>query len=235
MTAVFEEFERYAIYFAPKARSALAHFGNHWLGRDPETGALLLRPDLSGLQAQQLLAWTKSPSRYGFHGTLKPPFFLKEGRDFADLDRAVTALAAKQKAFSLGSLTVKQIGRFLALCPKEQSEELRALASTCVKELDDFRKPASSDELARRRAKGLTNRQENYLQDYGYPYVHEEFRFHLTLSDALEETALSKLNTTLETVTKDAVQEPVMVDEICLFGDPGNNGPFRLLKRYGFG
>ena len=40
-------------------------------------------------------------------------------------------------------------------------------------------------ELARRRAGGLTPRQDELLQRWGYPFVLEEFRFHMSLTGPL--------------------------------------------------
>ncbi len=225
-------YARYAVYYAPAPDSPLARFGNAWLGRDPESGLILPRPELSGLTLQHLKSYTKSPSRYGFHGTLKPPFALHPDYKIEDLDRAITELAAGMLASNPTRLIVKRIGRFLALCPEQDDGSITDIAATCVQSLDQFRKPAGEEELQKRRARGLTDRQEAYLQEWGYPYVMDEFRFHLTLTDSLEVDALDLIEARLQSVTESLRARPFTVDRICLFGDPGGGAPFRVLRGY---
>ena len=47
--------------------------------------------------------------------------------------------------------------------------------------------PAAPEELKKRRGAGLSSRQELMLTTWGYPYVMEEFRFHLTLTGRLSD------------------------------------------------
>ncbi|MCG8492984.1 MAG: DUF1045 domain-containing protein [Sneathiellales bacterium] len=232
MTVAFEEFERYAIYYAPASESPLALFGNAWLGRDPANGLILPRPDLGGLALQHIKNYTRSPTRYGFHGTLKPPFALTPEKEVGELDQAITELAARMPRSNPLRLMVKRIGSFLALCPEREEASVSVIAASCVQELDQFRKPAREEELNRRRARGLSDQQELYLQKWGYPYVLDEFRFHLTLTDGLETNILDLLEPRLLEATQTLRQTPFVLDRLCLFGDPGAGAPFRLLKSY---
>ncbi len=229
---MMQGYARYAVYYAPAPDSPLARFGNAWLGRDPQSGLILQRPDLSGLTLQHIKSYTKSPSRYGFHGTLKPPFALHPDYKIEDLDQAITELTAKMLASNPTRLIVKRIGRFLALCPEQDDGSISEIAATCVKKLDAFRKPAGKEELQKRCARGLTDRQEKYLQEWGYPYVMDEFRFHLTLTDSLEADALNLIEARLKSATESLCQTSFTLDRLCLFGDPGCGAPFRLLKDY---
>jgi hypothetical protein len=107
---------------------------------------------------------------------------------------------------------------------------LQRVAAACVSALDDFRAPASNAELARRRASGLTARQDALLVQWGSPYVMEEFRFHLTLSGQLPE---AELTTWSDTVRKSlpALPAPFILDQIALCGER-EDGHFEMLHRY---
>src|SRR3546814_16854276 len=59
----------------------------------------------------------------------------------------------------------------------------------CVRAFDRFRAPPSETALARRRAAGLSARQEANLQAWGYPYVMEDFRLHFTLTGRITDPA----------------------------------------------
>jgi putative phosphonate metabolism protein len=227
--------ERYAIYFAPPADSDLARFGDRWLGRNVETGASLEQPTLTGLDAARVHELTEAPRQYGFHGTLKPPFCLADGCDAGDLRRALAGFAAQRRGFEIEALTLEGIGGFIALAPDEPSPALSGLANLCVTEFDSFRAPPDSGELARRHAAGLTPRQAELLARWGYPYVLDEFRFHLTLTgpiaDAAERARVARLLGPLVA----PLLQPVPVRELSLFHQPDRAAPFRLIERFPFG
>jgi putative phosphonate metabolism protein len=227
---------RYAIYFAPVAGSDLAQFGDRWLGRNAETGASLEHPTLSGFDAARLRELTEAPRQYGFHGTLKPPFRLADGCDAGDLRRALTGFAAQRGAFEVEALTLEAIGDFIALVPEEPSPALSNLADLCVTEFDAYRAPPDAGELARRHAAGLSPRQVELLARWGYPYVLDEFRFHLTLTgpivDAAERARVARL---LGPLLAPLIGQPMPVRELCLFHQPDRASPFRLIQRFPFG
>jgi putative phosphonate metabolism protein len=227
---------RHAIYFAPARDSALARFGDRWLGRDVESGALLEQPRLHAIAPARLRRLTEAPRHYGFHGTLKPPFVLAADSDANRLQAALSAFVAGQPAFVIPRLKLAAIGDFLALAPAGPVAPLNALAAACVEAFDAFRKPPEAAELARRLAAGLTPRQSELLARWGYPYVFDEFRFHLTLTgsiaDAAErETVRAALQPHLDPILAD----PLPVDALCLFRQSDRDAPFRLIARYGFG
>src|SRR5262245_1073133 len=116
--------ERYGLYFAPRRDSALARFGDRWLGRDGETGAALERPKLETISPARLQVLTEAPRHYGLHGTLKPPFALASGSDRAQLQAAVSTFAADRTAFVIPRLRLKAIGNFLALTAADPVPEL---------------------------------------------------------------------------------------------------------------
>ena len=94
------EFSRYAVYYAPPADDPLAVFGAGWLGWNAVEGALAQHPEIAALPAP-VERITATPRKYGFHGTLKPPFRLTG--DAATLSDAVEALA-REASHRLGRL-----------------------------------------------------------------------------------------------------------------------------------
>lgn len=227
---------RYALYLAPPAASALWRFGSAVLGYDCETGAEPAPPELAGFDAETWHAATAEPRRYGFHGTLKAPFRLAEGFDAADLRAAVTALAAEQHPFELPPLVVRAIGPFIALVPPAPVPTLEEVARCAVLDLDRLRAPLTQAELSRRRPERLSARQRMYLDAYGYPYVLEEFRFHMTLTGPLPERERGHaLNALAEAFAASGAELPVTVGEISLYAQSGPGERFRLVERIPLG
>ena len=223
---------RYSIYYAPKADEPLAEFARGWLGRDPETGDMRSHPTIPGISATRFEEITADPRHYGFHGTLKAPFPLAPGVTEDDLAAAVSGFAAGYRVFRLDGLTLKAIGRFLALVPSEPSRALEDLAADCVRTFDRFRALPSAEELTRRRAAGLSPRQDEYLMRWGYPYVLEEFRFHLTLTGSLDELEHSVVKRRLEELTASFCAVPLAIRDLAIFTQDDRTVPFRVLARF---
>jgi putative phosphonate metabolism protein len=211
---------RHAVYFAPPPESPLHELGSRWLGRDAWTGKPVEQPNVLGIGRM-----TMEPCRYGFHGTLKAPFTLHDDRTPEALAQAVAVLAAGEAGFSF-RLKVGTIGGFLALVPAEPSPLLSNLAARCVRELDGFRAPPSDDELRRRREARLTSTQDQYLTRWGYPYVLDEFRFHMTLTERLDPPELTRLAAAADTHFAPALREPVAVAGLTLFAEAAPGAPF---------
>jgi putative phosphonate metabolism protein len=173
---------RYAIYYAPPPGSTLHRLGSAWLGRDAVSDEPIRQPAIDGLQGA-----TAEPAHYGFHATLKAPFALNSGMKRFELGDAVALMAAQMEAVTIQNLELLEIDGFLALAPSKQDSELSFLGKICVCGLDSFRAKPSDEELARRRSANLTAQQEQHLKRWGYPYVLDEFRFHMTLTRRLED------------------------------------------------
>lgn len=220
---------RYAVYYAPEPGTALAAFGAAWLGWDAEADTPCAHPDVAGLP-RPAAEITAAPRRYGFHGTLKAPFRLAPGVRPEDLDRAVAALAAAEPAFALPPLRLEALGPFLALVPSAPAPRLDAVAAACVARLDVFRAAMTAEELARR-ATGLTPRQTRLLDRWGYPFVMEEFRFHITLSGRLAPEDMPATRTALEAHLSPALAEAVPINALSLCGEDAE-GRFHLLTRF---
>lgn len=177
--------KRYAVYFAPKENSQLSEFGESILARSANAPR---KSDASSSFADQRRwkALTNKPAHYGFHATLKAPFELRDDLTSDQLLLAVETFANTQEALPLETLAPRYLSHFMALTLSEQQKELQEFAFSCVKEFEIFRKPLSEADIKRRQLRSLTPRQDALLHTYGYPYIDDEFRFHMTLSDAME-------------------------------------------------
>lgn len=218
---------RYAIYFALDADAQLMRLGNHWLGRDPYAGQSLVQPDVPGMTAERFHQLTVSPRRYGFHGTLKAPFALKDGETEAALIEACADFAAAVSPFDLVGLDVHRLGSFLALTPTAQDNTLNAFAALCVRHFERFRAPLSAEDLERRRQAKLTAKQDGYVANWGYPYIFDEFRFHMTLSEKLDEDQDAHV---LADSAKDhfspVANKPIACRQFGLYAEPQRGKPF---------
>lgn len=224
---------RYAVYWAPPPGSDLAAFGNRWLGRDAETGHAP-----ASLVADLPADWetaTADARIYGFHATLKPPFRLREGVRREEVSHALQGLAAKLWPVPRVRLGLSSLDGFLALTPRDPREELGELARRCVEDLDWLRAPADGSELARRRAVGLTPRQDALLIRWGYPYVMEEFRFHLSLTGRLGGRNLEQFAAILGPHAEAVCAMPQDIDSLCLFEQAAPGAPFNVRLRVPLG
>jgi putative phosphonate metabolism protein len=223
---------RYAIYFAPDAASPLWQFGCSVLGTDAETGGdVPFAPTLESLWPDWA-ALTSEPRRYGFHATLKAPFRLRDGIGKTDLIDAVSRFAADQKRVELSGLRMATIGRFVALVPVGDVSRLQALAARVVDTFEHLRAPLSDADRARRLKSPLTRAQTYYLDKYGYPYVHDEFRFHMTLTGGLAKETLPAVQTQLAELFTAAVPEgAVTVGGLAVFRQDHSGARFRIVAR----
>ncbi len=222
---------RYAIYFAAGADDSLMQLGNAWLGRDPFAGTDLPQPVINGMTAKRMHALTSSPRRYGFHGTLKAPFQLSEGQTEAGLLEACAAFAGEIAPYDIAGLSVNRLGRFLALTPDVPEAELSAFAALCVRRFEDFRAPLGKADLERRRQGGLSPRQDTYMTRWGYPYIFDEFRFHMTLSVKLDDDSeAAALEAAAKTYFADVTGCARAANAFGLYIEPEPGAPFQVLK-----
>jgi putative phosphonate metabolism protein len=225
---------RYAVYLAPPRDHPLARFAAEWLGRDPWSGGAMAQPRLEGLSPERLRSITASPRRYGFHGTLKAPFPLAPGRTPVELQAAVADLAAARAPFEL-PLRLGALGGFLALVPAGDPAVVDRLAADCVRALDPFRAPLSAAELERRRAAGLSPGEEATLLRFGYPWVLDRFRFHMTLTGRLDEPERARVRALLEPLVAPLLQVPLPVDAVAVLEQAHPDASFRVTGHHRLG
>jgi hypothetical protein len=218
--------ERIAIYYAPAADDPLSARAAEWLGRDPLTGASFPGP-VAGLARERLAPITASARRYGFHATIKPPMTLAGGTTPDELAAAVAALAAGEVPVPVGALRLAAIEGFLALVPEFQHLTLTSFAGRVVERLDRFRAPLSDEERNRRMAGGaLSARQIDLLDFYGYPYVLDQFRFHMTLTDRLAAGDRAGIEMAARGWFADWDGHDIVLDRLVLFHEAAPGAPF---------
>jgi putative phosphonate metabolism protein len=223
---------RYAIYYAPARESALDRFGAHLLGYDAWTGEDLGFPDLVTEAAPDWRDLTLDPRKYGFHATLKAPMALSSGCTEAELVAACRAFAEKPRVIPVISPVVDAIGGFIAIVPAEPCSELEQLAADCVVDLDRFRRAMTAEDRARRNPSALTPRQRELLDRWGYPYVMEEFRFHMTLTGRLDPARCAPVLAMLRQVFSEIDSPQLTIDRIALFGQTDTNSRFRIIAQW---
>lgn len=233
-------FHRAAIYFMPSVTTPLGRFGAGWLGRDAEGGPVAARPPVPGLDDAALHRLTAEPRRYGFHATLRAPFVAADGLDAEGLVTAIARLAATLAPVTLdGGLSVRRIGSFLALVPASPSSALTDLAAAIVAGTDDLRRPLSADDRARRIARGRLDARHSALLDrWGYPYVMDAFRFHMTLTGPLTDMAgVEAVEQALPGLARQAgaTGTAVAIDRIAIAVEPAPGAPFVLYDHYPLG
>jgi len=176
---------RYAIYFVPDPDTAFYRFGAAALGYDCFTGADIPTLDALPVDAGAWRELTREPRRYGFHATLKAPFRLAEGRTEAELIGEFAEFSSQIDIAATIEPMVCLWQGFVAIVPVTVRPGLDRLAASCVKHFDGFRAALTGADRSRRFAAHLTARQIGHLERWGYPYVFEDFRFHMTLTGAL--------------------------------------------------
>lgn len=223
------QFSRYAVYVT-LPQGPLADFGAAWLGWNAATGERPAAPLVHGLPLP-VHEITATPRKYGLHGTIKPPFRLAEGRTPDALHDALAAFCTTQSPVMLDGLALSRLGSFLALTPVGDSRALAALAARAVEDLDPFRAPPTEADLDKRRQARLTERQEALLHRWGYPYVMDQFRFHITLSGRLSAEQAEQVRAALVPRLDDRLPRPFAIDALTLCGeDP--TGYFHELQRF---
>jgi putative phosphonate metabolism protein len=226
------DFPRYAIYYVPDAGSPLARFGAGLLGYDPATGHDVAFPAEVVAQVPDWPTLTNDPRKYGFHGTLKAPFPLATSKTEAELVATCMAFAATPRAIPVTAPVVRTISGFTAVVPSEPSTELNALAQACVEAFDDFRAPMTADDRARRKPENLTARQIEQLDRFGYPYVRDDFRFHLTLTGRLPAERTAPVRELLQQRFAKLAMATLAIDRIALLHQPAATARFQVLRAF---
>jgi putative phosphonate metabolism protein len=223
---------RYAIYYAAAEASALDRFGAGLLGYDAFRGEDLPFP---GGMVETVPDWreiTSDPRKYGFHATLKAPMTLAEGKTEAGLLAACESFAKSPRANPVIKPVVNALGDFIAVVPAQRSVELEQLAADAVSALDSFRAPLTPGDRARRNPERLTPRQRDYLDRWGYPYVMEEFRFHMTLTGRLPDERREAVLIELRRRFAALQLAELAIAAIAVFRQADAKSRFRIVRRF---
>ncbi|QOZ50645.1 DUF1045 domain-containing protein [Bradyrhizobium sp. CCBAU 53338] len=227
-------FPRYAIYFAAGTDNALSRFGAELLGYEAYTGDEVSFPQEALHVAPDWHDITTDPRKYGFHGTLKAPMALASDKTEAELVAASAAFAGKARPIPVIRPVVDSISGFIAVIPTEPVEALQQLAADCVRDFDSFRPRLTAEDRARRRPERLTERQRDYLDRWGYPYVMEEFRFHMTLTGRLDTERRGPILEMLRARFARLKLDILVIDRITLFRQDDAEARFRIIGEWMF-
>jgi putative phosphonate metabolism protein len=226
---------RVAIYYAPTPDSALWRLASQWLGRDAVSGQTAIPTSLPAAWSAEWPGIVKSPRHYGFHATLKPPFELRQGFSRDQLIAAAQQFAEDRKAFTLPGLRLSRLGSFLALTEAAPSPELHQLAADSVVYFEPFRQPPTEAALAARRHGIADARQLELISQWGYPYVMDQWKFHMTLTSSLDDALLrDQVREYLGDLLAPILEEVLPVDAICVYAQESREQPFHLLSRLPF-
>jgi len=225
-------YPRYAIYYAPELGSDLDRFGARLLGYDAFDGEELPFPDGILQAAPDWRTATADPQKYGFHATLKAPMSLAPGKSEATLLEACAAFASTPRTIPVIRPVVGSISGFIAVIPTEPPPELIQLAADCVSEFDSFRAPLTEADRARRNPSRLTPVQRGHLDRWGYPYVMDDFRFHMTLTGRLDTERRAPLLAMLTERFSAIGLKTLAIDAIALFRQDKADSRFRIVRRY---
>jgi putative phosphonate metabolism protein len=223
-------YPRYAIYYAPAAGSVLDRFGAALLGYDAHGGTDLPFP--SGIEIADWYELTRDPRKYGFHATLKAPMTLASDKSESELLAACAAFAERPRVIPVIKPVVDSLEGFIAIVPASCSAELEALAADCTRDFDPFRAPLTEEDRARRNPAKLSPRQRDYLDRWGYPYVFEEFRFHMTLTGRLDDERRGAIVEMLRhRFGKTGVNE-LVIDRLALFRQNDAGARFQIIGQW---
>ena len=136
-----------------------------------------------------------------------------------------------QRPIDIGLLDVTLIGAFVALTPVAPPPALGLLAAECVALFDWFRAPLSDAERQRRRPERLSPRQNALLERWGYPYVFEEFRLHLTLTGPLAPSQRAIWHERLARAWARLKVGAISIDAVSVLWQDAPGAEFRLVER----
>lgn len=223
------EFRRYAIYFTPPP-GPLARFGATWLGWDIDTGRETPHPENIPDLPAPASELTKEPRRYGLHATMKPPFRLNCHATPDILKDALTAFCARHTPIALQSVTLTRMGRILALTPDGDTDALNLLAASVVRQFDRFRAAPDDAEITRYQTPNLNAAQMANVAQWGYPYVLDQFRWHMTLTGKRPQKQIAQIEASLTAKLNPILPRPFIIDGLSLVGED-RQGHFHLIHR----
>ena len=224
---------RYAIYYTPQPRTALAAFGRAWFGRAND-GVTLQAFSAAGLAGTSFAKIAAGPGRYtGLHAMFRAPFTLRDGAGLGAVKARLINFAARRKSVETGPHTLSRAGRSLVLRPVDARSALEWLAAQCVAAFEDFAAPPTDAERAEYAGPHLNDYQRVLLESFGDPYVLSEYRFAIRLTGSLDTAHLERVAQALWPVLEKICTAGVTVDDLSLFGDTGlGRSPMRLIGRY---
>ena len=217
---------RYAIYFTPPQNDPLTNAAARWLGRNAFSGETFPLSEQGELPLEEVTQLTADPRRYGFHATLKAPFALAPGKTEKELLDALEAFCVNTRPLDIPKVILGRIGAFFAIVPDRSYPELQSLEASIVETFEPFRAPLSDADIARRKPENLTAAQRTNLRIWGYPYVFDDFRFHMTLTGQVPANRTDAMQAALDERFSVHVDRPLAINGLALFREDAPGAPF---------
>ena len=231
-------YKRVAIYFLPKKNSSLENFGKNLLGRDinKKKKISLTRRQKYFINRgftyfDELKDYFEQPAKYGFHATLKAPFRLKRNVKTKNFYDVISHIAAQHSRFKIKGLKIVYSKKFTFITSRKPNKLLINLENDLVKHLDTFRAELNKTEIKKRIPDSLTFKQNKYLKEWGYPFVFDQFKFHMTLMNQNNNKLSNKQKLELEKLIYKISNNVIEFNEISLLGE-NKNGHFEEIKRF---
>jgi putative phosphonate metabolism protein len=221
---------RYAIYHMPPAGAGLYRFGAGMVGYDAFAATDLDHPAQALQTFRDWHELTADPRKYGFHATLKAPFLLADGQTETSLCKAFDRFAETAREVPIIAPVVRAIGSFIAVVPDAPAAALANLADDCVTAFEPLRAPLSDYDRRRRLKSPLTPRQIEHLDRWGYPYVFEEFRFHMTLTGSLPAEKREAVLPFLQAEFGKLGLSSIEIGHVALLKQHSNDARFTVLR-----
>jgi putative phosphonate metabolism protein len=223
-------YPRYAIYFTPPPASPLARFGASVLGYDCFERVDVAHPQTKTLNGKTFARITAEPRKYGFHATLVAPFHLEKATE-NDLLAALSDFTGSNLPIDIGPLAVDTIGAFVALKPGTNIPKVDKLAAALVEFFDAYRAAPTEKDRVRRMTAHLSPRQRELLGRWGYPFVFDQFRFHMTLTNSLQAAEFASVKSALVELYSAISRNHVEIDALSLMRQDGPDERFFLVAR----
>lgn len=223
------DYQDYAIYWLPRAGSALAEFGAGWTGWCPECGVSSDLPEYRRMRRGR----PEMPGRgalHGLHAALKTPFRLARGRTVWALDHELIALAQSLPAIRLPRFELTVFDGQVVLALSRPSRPIVRL----TRHIADLVKPfKAGPRYARYSGEwDLSGIQLPGQRAWIEPEAAPVARFHVPLSDRMELGLAYEMVDSLNPLLKSVLDEPQFLSDLALVGNPGKGRPWRLIERY---
>jgi putative phosphonate metabolism protein len=199
---------------------------SRWLGRDTFAGNLYPASSHGDVSAEEQDAVTEEPRRYGFHATLKAPFELAASVTESDLMGVAGDFAVRTAPFVVPKLVLGQLGRFFALVPGSLYPELQDFSARVVRAFEPLRAALSDADIARRKPDELDEAHRANLLRWGYPYVMDEFRFHMTLTGPVAAERQHVVSSVLRETFAAHIGQPLAISGVAVFVEETRGAPF---------
>jgi hypothetical protein len=110
------------------------------------------------------------------------------------------------------------------------SPEVDRLAADCVTAFDRFRLPLTPQERGQRLAAGLSTSQIAHLERWGYPFVFDDFRFHMTLTGRFGADRRGAIATLLQArFERNTSRRALPITRLALVRQDNPATPFRVV------